>query len=245
MTYSFSVFDKVWKDYMLTSTCVKKRPKRNETCESPWSSLSASPLREISQTTSHSRPPAPRPWSQRSAWSACHSCWREPVTVSVWYRDQIVRWSSPSTFGLMCWITSRSSSAGWESFFFFFRFNGSLHPAKLHYCHLPGFTATSSPKSSWWIRYFWKTKHLSLHHDLTDQPHFQTCTAHFCPHHLLCLTYFVQLVTHVQSFPWHYTNYINQWDVSPSQRVPFRKQPPVLVLFIIIASLLLIPLFLL
>lgn len=126
----------------------KKRPKRNETCESPWSSLSASPLREISQTTSHSRPPAPRPWSQRSAWSACHSCWREPVTVSVWYRDQIVRWSSPSTFGLVCWITSRSSSAGWESFFFFFRFNGSLHPAKLHYCHLPGFTATSSPKSS-------------------------------------------------------------------------------------------------
>lgn len=113
--------------------------------------------------------------------------WRAPVTVSVWYRDQIVRWSSPSTFGLVCWIMSRSSSAGWESFFFFFRFNGSLHPAKLHYCHLPGLTATSSPKSSWWIRYFWKTKRLSLHHDLTDQPHFQTCTTHFCPHHLLCL----------------------------------------------------------
>lgn len=48
----------------------------------------------------------------------------------------------------VCWITSRSSSAGRESFFFFFRFNGSLHPAKLHCCHLPGFTAASSPKSS-------------------------------------------------------------------------------------------------
>lgn len=126
-------------------------------------------------------------------------------------------------------------------------FNGSLHPTMLLYCHLLGCTATSFPymllmtlvllrnefplPSSW---FNWATTFSNLNCLLVSIPTLNI---------LLWLTYFRQLISTraIVSIALHRLHKpVRCFPILKG--VPFKEQWPVLILFIIIPSRLLIPL---
>lgn len=125
--------------------------------------------------------------------------------------------------------------------------NGSLHPTMLHYCHLLGYTATSFPymllmtlvllrneipfPSSW---FNWATTFSNFNSLLVSISTLDI---------LLWLTYFRQLIStrSIVSIALHRLH--KPAGCFPMLKgVPFKEQWPVLILFIIIPSGLLIPL---
>lgn len=125
--------------------------------------------------------------------------------------------------------------------------NGSLHPTMLHYCHLLGYTATSFPyrllmtlvllrneipfPSSW---FNWATTFSNFNSLLVSISTLDI---------LLWLTYFRQLIStrSIVSIALHRLH--KPARCFPMLKgVPFKEQWPVLILFIIIPSGLLIPL---
>lgn len=119
-------------------------------------------------------------------------------------------------------------------------FNGSLHPTMLLYCHLLGYTATCS----WWLWCFSETNFPSSWFNWATTFSNLNCLLLSIPtlDILLWLTYFRQLISTraIVSIALHRLRTVRCFTMLKG--VPFKEQWPVLILFIIIPSRLLIPL---